>query len=81
MIFSEEEEGQEVIMTLAECRDPTATSVGGEQEVERCGDVPVPRKCAAILDTIGEWEVKQTLSLRPLEASPASSPPAMGVAG
>ena len=39
MIFSEEEESQEVIATSAGCRDPTAVSAGGEQEAERHGDV------------------------------------------
>lgn len=32
MVFSDEEEGREVVATLAVCRDPTATSAGEEQE-------------------------------------------------
>ena len=47
MIFSEEEESWEVVVTFAERRDPAAVSAGGEQDAERRGDVPVPRKRAA----------------------------------
>ena len=43
VIFFKEEEGQEVVVTLAECHDPTAASAGDEREVERHGDVPVLR--------------------------------------
>ena len=47
MVFSEEEESREVIVTSAERRDPTVMSAGDEQEVERRMVVPVPRKRAA----------------------------------
>ena len=40
MIFSKEEEGREVVLTSAERHDPVAVFASGEQEVERCGDVP-----------------------------------------
>ena len=58
MIFSEEEESREVIVTSVERYDPTAASAGGEQEAERRGDVPTLRKHAASADTVGEWEAK-----------------------
>ena len=32
MVFSEEEESREVVVTLAECRDPAAMSAGDERE-------------------------------------------------
>ena len=60
MIFSEEEESWEVIVTLAERCDPAAASASGEQEAKRRGDVPTPRKRAASTDTVGEWEAKRT---------------------
>ena len=76
MIFSEEEESHEVIMTSVEHHDPTAMSAGSEQEPERRGVVPTLRKHAASVDAIGEQEAKQTWSPRPSEVSPAQSPPA-----
>ena len=60
-------------------REPTAVSAGGEREAERRGDVPTPRKRAVSTDAIDEREAKRTRSLRPSEASPALSPPALGV--
>ena len=80
IIFSEEEDW-EVVVTLVECRDPAAESTGGEQEVERHGDVPTLRKRAVNADAVGEQEAKWMRSPCPSEASPASSPPAMGTAG
>ena len=80
VIFSEEEEGREVVATSAKHRDPVAASTGGEREVERRGDVPMPRKCTASLDAVGEWEAKQTRSPCPSMASPVSSPPTADVA-
>ena len=80
MIFFEEEEIREVIVMSAERCDPMVASAGSEQKVERRGDVPVPRKHAASADAIGEWEAKRTWSPRPSEASPALSPPTLGVA-
>ena len=81
MIFSEEEKNREVIATSVERRDPMATSTGGEQEAERRGDVAASRKCAAGADAVDERDAKRTRSLCPSEVSPASSPPAVGVAG
>ena len=81
MIFSEEEESREVVATSAEHRDPAATSAGDEQEVERHGDVPAPRKRATSVDTVGKQELKWMRSPCPSEVSPASSPPTMGAAG
>jgi len=60
VIFSEEEVDREVFATSVECRDPKAASARGEQEVERCNDVLVPRKRATCLDVVGEWEAKWT---------------------
>ena len=80
MVFSEEEESREVAMTSAERRDPTVTSVGDEQEVEKCEVVPVSRKHAASADAVGEREAKWTRSLRPLVASLIPSPPIADVA-
>ena len=59
VIFSEEEEGQEVIATSVEHRDNTTASAGGEREVERRGDVPVLRKHATSADAVGEREAKR----------------------
>jgi len=81
VIFSMEDEDREVIATLVEHCDHAAASTGGEREVERHGDIPMPRKCATSSDTIGEREAKRTRSPRPSEGSPASSPPVVGVAG
>ena len=80
MIFSEEEESQEVVVTFAERHDHAAVSAGGEQEAERRSDVPMLRKRAVSVDATGEREAKQTRSPCPLVASPVSSPPAAGVA-
>ncbi|XP_066311501.1 eukaryotic translation initiation factor 3 subunit A-like [Miscanthus floridulus] len=80
MIFSEEEESREVVVTSAESRDPAAISAGDEQEVERRAMVPMPRKHTASADTVGEWEAKQTQSPRPSVASPVLSPPAANAA-
>ena len=75
MIFSEEEESQEVVVTSAERRDPVATSVGDERKAKSHATVPMPRKRAASVDAIGEWEAKRTRSPRPSVVSPVSSPP------
>ena len=81
MIFSEEEESREVVATLVERCDPMAAHTGGEQDTERHGDVPAPRKHAASADTVGEREAKRTRSPCPSEVSLASSPPIVGTAG
>ena len=78
VICSKDERGREVIATSMERHEPAATSTSGERKVERRGDIPMLRKHAASMDAIGEREAKQTRSPRPLEASPASSPPAPG---
>ena len=80
MIFSEEEESQEVVVTSADCQDPTAMSTGDEQEAERCAMVPMLRKRAASADTTGEWEAKRTRSPWPSVALPISSLPATSTA-
>jgi len=80
MIFSKEEESQEVIATSAERHNPAPVSTAGGQEIERLGDVPAPRKRAASMDTVSEREAKRTRSPRHLEVSPSSSPPATGTA-
>ena len=54
MVFSEEEESREVVVTLAEHRDPTAMSVGDEQEAARRAVVPASRKRAVSADVVGE---------------------------
>ena len=81
MFFSEEVENQEVIVTSAERRNPTAVSATSGQEVERRGDVPMPRKHAASVDVIGEREAKRTLSPRPSSVTLVSSPPAEDATG
>ena len=54
VIFSKEEEGREVVATSVEHRDPAAASAGGDREVERCGDILMPRKHVASSDAVGE---------------------------
>ena len=79
MVFSEEEESLEVVLTSVEHRDPTAMSTGDEQEVERRVEVLVLRKHAASIYAVGEWEAKRARSPRPSMASPVLSPPAVDV--
>ena len=62
VISSEDERGQEVVATLVEHCELMPVFAGGEQEVERHGDVPMPRKRAASSNTISEREAKQTRS-------------------
>ena len=80
MVFSEEEESWEVIVTSAEHRDPAAMSTGDEQEVERRTVVPVPSKHAASADAVDEREAKPARSPGPSVASPVSSPPVVDAA-
>ena len=68
-------------MISAESRDPTATSVGEEQEATRRAEVPASRKRAASADAVGEREAKQMRSPRPLEASSALARPTPGAVG
>ena len=79
MVFFEEEESQEVIVTSVERRDPTATSAGDEQEAAWRAVVPASRKHATSVDAIGELEVEWTWSPRPLLASLVLSLPAADV--
>ena len=81
MVFSDEEESREAVVTLAVRCDPTATSVGEEQEAARRAEVPTSRKRAASADTVGERALKQTWSPRPSVAPPVPSPPTVDVAG
>ena len=78
MISSEDERGEEVVVTSVEHREPTATSASGVWDAERHDDVPMLRKRATSSDTIGEWEAKWTRSSCPSEVSSALSPPAPG---
>ena len=54
MVFSDEEESREVVVTSAVRRDPAAMSVGEEQEAAWRAEVPVSRKHAVSADAIGE---------------------------
>ena len=54
MVFSEEEESQEVVVTSAEHCDPTAMSTSDEQEAERCMVVPALRKRVVSTDAVGK---------------------------
>ena len=62
MVFSDEEESREVIVTSVVCRNRTATSAGEEQEATRRAEVPTSRKRAASADVVGERAVKQMRS-------------------
>ena len=76
MVFSEEEDSREVVVTSVERRDPAATSAGDEQGAERRVVVPAPWKHAASTGAICEWEAKRARSPRPSAASLVPSPPA-----
>jgi len=80
-MISFEEEGDREVATSVVRREPTATSIGTEQEAERHGDAPTPRKHATSMDAIGEREEKRTRSPRPSEASSALSPLALAQRG
>ena len=80
MVFSEEEESWEVVVTSVEHRDPTTMFTVDEQEAERRAAVPVPKKHAASVDAIGEREAKRTRSPHPLVALPILSPPTVDAA-
>ena len=54
MVFSNEEESWEVIVTSAVRRNPAATSAGEEQEAARRVEVPMSRKRVASADVVGE---------------------------
>jgi hypothetical protein len=80
MVFSEEEESWEVVVTSVECCDPMAMSAGDEQEAERRAVVPMPRKHVTSVDTIDGWEAKRTWSPCPSVASLVLSSPIVDVA-
>ena len=65
MVFSDEEESQEVVVTSVVRHDPTVTSASEEQEATRRAEVPALRKHAASVDAIGERAAKRTRSPRP----------------
>jgi len=75
MVFFDEEESREVIVTSVVHRDPTATSAGEEQEAARRVEVPTSRKCAASVDAVGRHAAKRTRSPRPSVVSPVPSSP------
>ena len=60
MVFSEEEESREVIVTSAERHDPTSAAAGDEQEAASRAEVPASRKCAVSADVVGERVAKWT---------------------
>jgi len=72
--FSRDGGGWDFIATLVEHYEPMAISASGGRDVERHGDAPTSRKCAASSDTTVEPEAKRTRSSWPLEASRASPP-------
>ena len=73
MVFSEEEESREVVVTSVEHRDPTATSAGEEEEATWHAGVPVLRKRGVSTDTVGGWATKRTWSPCPSVVSPIPS--------
>ena len=75
MVFFEEEESQELVVTSVERRDPMAMFAGDEQEAAWCVVASAPRKHAVSADVIGERATKRTRSPRPLAASSVPSPP------
>lgn len=54
MISSEDDGGQEAIVTLAVYHEPTTTSASGGRDIERHGDIPAPRKCTMSSDAVGK---------------------------
>ena len=80
MVYSDEAESREVVVTSAERRDPTATSAGEEHEATRRAMVPTPRKRAASADAVGRRAAKRTRSPRPSAVSLVPSSPATDVA-
>ena len=79
MVFSDEEESREVVVTSAERRDPSATSAGEENEATRHVVVPAPRKRAASVDAISGRAMKRTWSPRPLAVLLVPSSPVVDV--
>jgi len=73
MVFSEEEESWEVVVTSAERRNPAATFADDEQEAARHAVVLALRKHAASADAVDEREAKRTWSPRPLAAASVPS--------
>ena len=79
MVFSNEDESQEVIVTSVELRGPATTSAGDEQEAARHAAVPASRKRAASADVVGERVAKRMRSPRPSTASLVPSLPIVDV--
>jgi len=76
MVFSDEEESQEVVVTSVVRRGPTAAAVGEEQGAMRRVEVPALRQHAASVNTIGERAVKRTRSPPPSVVPPVPLLPA-----
>ncbi|XP_066375092.1 protein gar2-like [Miscanthus floridulus] len=74
MVFSEEEEIREVVVTSVERRDPTTMSASDEQEAARRAVASAVRKRTASANAIGERAAKRTRSPCPLVASSVPSP-------
>ena len=80
MVFSKEEESQEVIVTSAESRNPTATSASDEREATRRAVASAPKKRVASADDVDKRTTKRTWSPRPFEAASVSLPPVANTA-
>ena len=81
MVFSNEEESREVVVTSAVRHDPMATSAGEGQEATRRAEVPASRKRAASVDAIGKRAAKRTRSPRLSAVSPVPLSPMADAAG
>jgi len=71
---SEDEGVRGAAVTSVEHYEPTARSIDGGRDMEKCCDVAESRKHTVSEDTALEREAKQAWSPRPLEASLASRP-------
>ncbi|XP_066365354.1 uncharacterized protein [Miscanthus floridulus] len=80
MVFFDEEESREVVVTLVDHCGPAVMSAGGEQEATRHAVVPASRKRTTSADVVGERAVKRPRSPRPLAASPVPSSSMVGAA-
>ena len=80
MVFSDEDESREVVVTLVDHCGPAVTSAGGEQEAARRAAVPASRKRTVSADVVGERAVKRPRSPRPLAAAPVPSSSVVGAA-
>ena len=74
-------EGKSDIESELESEDPIdVDDMVFSKEAERHAVVPVPRKRAASVDAVGEWEAKRMRSPCPSVALPVPSPPTVDVA-